>query len=242
MKKIPLLILLCLSCNLFSPTAATAPPPSAQPPVIEATLPPPLPTEEPLATEPPPPPGPTPDIRVFTDPPGNFLIEEEDLNGMYYIPDESGWEGPSTNQDVLEIRGEENGQAYIEATGRVDGIFRCFHRIYDLATVPLELCVHIVRFETVQGASLSMTPAWDFYRVGEKIFITDYPPIGDESIALHYPPEAGDSSVEYWLTFRVRNILVDVTAYGLPGNQDINLLIGVGRKVVENTWDATLSE
>jgi hypothetical protein len=242
MKKIPLLILLCLSCALFSPTDATAPPPPAEPPVIASTLSPPLPTEEQLATEPPPAPGPTPDIRVFTDPPGNFLIEEEDLNGMYYIPEEPDWEGFSTNQDILDIRGEEAGQAYIEATGRVDGIFSCFHRVYDRATVPLELCVHIVSFETAQGASLAMTPAWDFYRVGEEIVITGYPPIGDESVALHYPPEIGDELVEYWLTFRVRNILVDITGYGLPENQDVNLLIGVGRKVVENTWDGMLSE
>jgi hypothetical protein len=241
MKKVSFLILFCLACNLFSPVKPNSQsppdPPATQPPQVAAN-----------PTEPPPGPAPTtapetpPDTRVYTDPLEDFLLEEEDLKGLYYIPDESGWEGLTTNQDILNIRELADAQSYIDATGRVEGQYRCFHKSYERATVPLELCFYIVRFETAQGASLAMTPEWDSYRVGEEIIITDVPPIGDESNALHYPPEPGEEAVEYYVTFRVRNIFVDILGFGLEENIDINNLVGYGRKVFDKINDGTLSE
>lgn len=102
-------------------------------------------------------PSPTPfpmENGVFTGGPDDFLITEAELGGLYTA---DGAGTGSTNMDVLQARAD--GDAYIEATGRIMGWHIQFNRTAAGSTPPY--IVNVVNtYETAEGAQLVLSPEW----------------------------------------------------------------------------------
>lgn len=62
---------------------------------------------------------PTPDVRIITGDPEDYILQKDDLPDKYILP--QGWSSPHLNSEILSARGVEDGKAYLEATGRIGG-------------------------------------------------------------------------------------------------------------------------
>ena len=200
----------------------------------------PTPTFTPTST-----PSPTPDFRVYTEYPEDYLVRKDDLPDSYYHPGGAGWENPTTNSEIIAVRGVEEGKQYIKSTGRIEGYFMCLKRSSISIIAPDELCQWIIIYETAEGASLAQSPEFNSDRTNpEAIQLTNFERVGDESYAYYYEERVsgGNSTVDYILEFRVRNVLVVIGGYGTSEDTDIDYIVSIGKLVLENIEDSMLSD
>ncbi|MEX1249034.1 MAG: hypothetical protein WEA61_11200 [Anaerolineales bacterium] len=91
---------------------------------------------------------------IFTGQPDDFLLTEEELVGAY---EADGAGSGSTNMDLLQARAD--GEAYIEATGRLMGWRIQFNRAGEGDTPPYVVNV-VNMYEHAEGAQLVLNREW----------------------------------------------------------------------------------
>jgi len=100
---------------------------------------------------------PTPDKRIIEIGPEEFLLEKEDLpsEAKYYLPNFT-WISPHRNSEVISGWGKEEGQKYLEETGRIDGWGVYYARGTSIVRAPEEIFHNIIQYRTAEGAQLAM--------------------------------------------------------------------------------------
>lgn len=91
---------------------------------------------------------------VFTSQPDDFMLTEKELGELYEATDAGS---ASSNMDVLQARAD--GDAYIAATGRVNGYRIQFNRTAEGDT-PTYIVNVVNIYETAEGAQLVISRDW----------------------------------------------------------------------------------
>ncbi len=131
-----------------------------------------------------------------------LMMNATDLpsQGKYTIPDVS-WTGEVDNQAVLDAWGAQDGDQYINDTGRLDGWWIEFRRTNDSAVMPREVYDSVAVYRTVAGARLSVQKYAD-HAMQAYTPVADTPQIGDGARAFILRK---NGTVEYDLYFSFRN-------------------------------------
>jgi hypothetical protein len=189
------------------------------------------------------------DSRIIEAEPSVFLLQPEDLpaDAAYFLP-EAGYSGPFHNTEVVSGWGAERGWDYLQRTGRLDGYWVDYVRGVEAAAAPEEFFCNIVKFETAEGALLSLNEYnlvamaipgdahWDF---------VDRPAIrlGDANIILEtreVQPN-GESKIWYRIEFSYRNFVAVVAGWGREDEVQHEFIEAAARTVLEKMRSAPLS-
>jgi hypothetical protein len=144
---------------------------------------------------------------LFTGVPREFALQAEELAGLYTAAD-AGTE--TDNSALLEARAD--GEAYIEATGRISGYRVQFNRSEEVDTPSYVLNVVNI-YETAEGAELVLSREWhaDVWSLLDSGQLTELPAIaGLDAPHIAWVDPNGGVGVE----FVHRNIYVLITAPG----------------------------
>jgi hypothetical protein len=137
---------------------------------------------------------------LFIGVPRDFALQAEELSGLYAAVD-AGTE--SDNTALLEARAD--GEAYLEATGRISGFRIQFDRSEEVDVVNI--------YETAEGAQLVLSREWhaDVWSLIDGGQLTQLPAIeGLEVPQIAWVDPNGGAGVE----FIYRNVYVLITAPG----------------------------
>jgi hypothetical protein len=148
---------------------------------------------------------------LFTGVPRDFALQPEELAGLYTAAD-TGTE--SDNSALLEARAD--GEAYIEATGRISGYRIQFNRSEEVDTPSYVLNVVNI-YETAEGAQLVLSHEWhaDVWGLIDSGQLTQLPDVaGLDTPHIAWVDPNGAAAVE----FVYRNIYVLITAPGDGGD------------------------
>ena len=229
------------------PTATSVPPSLTNTPVptrtptSTATLTPtPLPT--PTLT---PMPSPTPDLRVILTGPKEFLCQKSDLpaEGHYILPD-SGWISPHHNYEIISAWGKEEGQRYLDETGRVDGWWVAYYRSTNNAVLPQYIYCNPIQYKTSEGAHITLTKYNEVaQQKGDYEMLPNPPQIGDETIVFYqnYITDAGIPSKTLIIEFRYRNYVIRIAGDGAEQEVNLEALIPIAQSIFQRLQEAELS-
>jgi hypothetical protein len=176
----------------------------------------------------------TPDMRIIIGEPLNFLPGHEDIPYQYWNPGIASWDSPISNDEIINLLGAEEGRKYINKTTRVLGHKRCLLRSTGNVYFPEVICFKMVFYETIEGASLALSPDWDPLNLyGNEMFIDGLESIGDESYFTYeeHHISGNDYDVNYTVRFRIRNVQVGVNIWGRKGFMDIQFLISLAKMI-----------
>lgn len=122
-----------------------------------------------------------PVTRVFGGHAQDFVLSAEDFPQAYVLVPE--FSGEQSNARVIELRGEEEGKAYIEASNRLDGWVSIFERSSSDSVTPQYVLSHAILFESHAGALAALDPQWnrEFARIKGGI--------SDQLTSERLPPE-----------------------------------------------------
>lgn len=149
---------------------------------------------------------------VFTGAAQDFLLQTEELGGDYAAAD-SGAETP--NSAVVE--GRSDGEAYIEATGRISGYRIQFNRLAEGDTPPY--IVNVVNiYESAEGAQLVLSRDWHqdvWSRIdsGELTLLPEIPGLDVEQLVWQ------DASGSVGVEIVYRNLYIFLTGPSDGGDQ-----------------------
>jgi hypothetical protein len=149
---------------------------------------------------------------VFTGTPQEFLLEQNDLGAEYAAAD-AGTETP--NSAVIE--GRADGEAYVEATGRIGGYRIQFNRASDGETP--NYIINVVNvYESAEGAQLVLNRDWHqdvWSRIdnGELTQLAEIPGIDGQQLV--WQDAAGNVGVE----IVYRNLYIFLTGPSEGGDQ-----------------------
>lgn len=219
---------------LPSPTLTGTPTPTA---TITPTL-----TTVPTDT---PTPTPTPDIRIIDVDPQKFLLKASELpeEGKYYLPG-SDWMSINTNEEIISLRGVEEGRDYVIRTGRVTGWWVEYLRGTRAVEMPEDVYVFVAQYKTAEGAQLALLKynnvetntkyRWRYETVdrglGDKYIVTVYDKI----------TSGGDKDVSYLFEFTYRNYLVEIGLFDLEKYISHDFALLLGEKVLNKLEAAEL--
>lgn len=211
MKILPafLLILFLLSACIPSEQPAPPTPPQTQIAIPTIILVSPTPTLIPTATTIP---SATPDLRVITADPKEFLLSVYDLPlvGKYYLP--KGGLSPLRNSEIIQSLGAKRGEEFIDETGRVDGWVVLYKRGASTRPVPKEIVDTVVMYQTAEGARLSIEKYWDTGLPPDIRTVLSPPLTGDLSLALSLTKR---NAAEFYYYFSYRNFVHRLEVRGL---------------------------
>jgi hypothetical protein len=102
-------------------------------------------------------PDPISDLRVITIDPEKLLCQSENLpiEGQYYIPPDG--KKSSSNEEIINSRGIEDGKDYITATGRVIGWEVQWNINNKSLELPVVIYCSVAQFKTKAGATLGLS-------------------------------------------------------------------------------------
>jgi hypothetical protein len=196
------------------------------------------PTETPTAT---------PDLRVILVESREFLLEKGDLpvDSQYYLPG-AGWISPHHNEEILSGWGNEEGRAYLEATGRVDGWWIHYKRGSQAITAPEQVYHNIIQYETSEGAQLTVTDYNQVLRAPEdgRQMLDEEVDLGDVSVVFVWKEVQSSGKVLVWLALEIsyRNYVSIVQGYGWEDEVRLEFLIEVQQTILDKLAAAELSE
>lgn len=223
-----------------TPNPTDTPQPTATPTDAPTSTPTPAPTTTPV-------PSPTPDLRVITEDPQAFLLTKADLppEAAYYVPG-SGWMSPTSNLEVTLNRGNEEGQEYLQSTGRLDGWVVYFLRGSDRVQAPELVYCNVIQFATVDGARLEV----EEYNYAKRnpdagwMYVTAAPQLGDVSVTMQKVEKQpnGEDKVFYFIELAYRNYEVRVAGYGWADEVQPEFVENVAQTLLARLESAPLSE
>jgi hypothetical protein len=207
-----LLLILSLFVLMLSACGTTGPQPAVPSPTGN-----PIRETSPAASE-----TPAREHRTTAEELAEFLLKPEDLpvEAHYYLPD-SSYTSPYDNTAVVSSWGGEKGWEYLQRTGRVDGYWVEYLRGSEDITAPEEMFCNIVKFETTQGAQLSLTDynlvvidapdgkEWSFVNLPEL-------DLGDTNIILTSKElqDNGENRIWYRIEFTYKSYVGVVAGHG----------------------------
>lgn len=214
--------------NTAEPTTTNTPEPSPTPTST--------PTEVPTLT-------PTPDLRVITIDSKEFLLTKKDLppEANYYLPN-AAWISPHHNYEVISGWGVEEGQIYLERTGRIDGWWVYYDRGTRTVRVPEQIFHNIIQYKTAEGASLSMTTYGT--RVNDPDYTVVDNPVELGDVTVIYLQKVMQSSGEYRVSYIVetsfRNYVSIVAGWGWEKEFDLDDVISIAEIALNKVKAAPL--
>lgn len=202
------------------------------------------PTEPPPVTFVPFSPNPTPNVRIIVEDSKTYLLNQGDLpaNAKYYLPD-SSWINRHTNDEIVGYWGREEGLKYLDETGRIEGWFVSYKRGSNSVIAPEEIYCNIIRYETSDGARLSITKYGTPYRSDEREIINLDLDLGDEYLVSVYREmqSNGKQRVWYRIEFSYRNYVVAVQGWGWNDEVSHDYVYQVALTMLEKLKSASLA-
>ena len=163
----------------------------------------------------------TPDLRIGTTDPKEFLLSVYDLpiGGKYYLP-KNGLT-PLRNREVIQSMGAEKGEQFINETGRLDGWTVRYQRGASNLPLPEQIVDTVVMYQTTEGAQLSIEN-YATLNLSPAIRKILSPPLtGDLSLALSL---TRGSTVEQYYYFSYRNYVHRLEVRGLQSEVTLELV------------------
>lgn len=177
----------------------------------------------------------TPDLRILQGAPPDFVMLNSDLptDAGYYLPN-AEWTGMVPNDKILQEWPPETGQAYLDATGRVDGMFVGYNRSATTVAAPQEMTDSVVIFKTAVGAQLTLTQ-FDTKVAGGYFELTDPPRIGDltRAYTIKLSQPSGGDLVHIGIAFTYRNIYHYIEGNGLENDVTLDYITRAARTVLD---------
>jgi hypothetical protein len=212
-----------------------------------------LPTSTPTASQTPSPsptptltPTPTPDVRVIIGDAEDYILQPSDFPDEYVL--RPGDSSPHLNAEILSVRGQEEGKAYLEATGRIKGWIIWYNRISQTAIAPEWVQSYIVMYKTTEGPAIALGPVWnkDLFediRLGKITRLDDKLDLGDENIVTlkREMQPSGEYYVWYTIEFRYRNVLAEILGQGLESDVRPEYIENLARINLRKLQEAPLS-
>lgn len=220
-----------------SPTFTLTPsetPTVTAPPTETETL-----TPEPTAT-------PTPDLRVIAIEPKEFLLGSDDLpkEAKYYLPN-SNWISPHHNTEIISGWGTEEGKAYLDETGRIDGWVASYKRGTSTVIAPEEIYNNIIQYKTAEGAQIVVTK-YDLIKTnraeGFHYVDRELEDFGDVYVLMERKimQSNGKNRMWYQVSFAYRNYVSTVRGYGWESDIDYDYVEDIARTSLEKLKAAPL--
>ena len=213
---------------LSSSTPSIAPLEASEFPLTES------PTELPTVT-------PIPDRRIILGDPEDYILARQDVPDQYIL--KSGNSTPHLNQEILYVRGVEDGNAYLEATGRIGGWIIRYDLVDSDAIAPLWIRSYVVMYDNVDGPDLTVSPAYDSGY--EDYEVLDVPmDLGEWNLVLRKTERqsSGKNIIWYAIEFIYRNVWAQVMGYGYESKVNHDYLENLARTMLENLQNAPLGE
>jgi hypothetical protein len=175
-------------------------------------------------------PSPIPDTRIAIAEPRKLVLTKADLpkEGDYIIPNET-WSSPTTNNEIIQWRGTDEGSKYLSISGRVVGWSTGFLRRTKGvgAQYPIEIDGDVIQYKSAAGARFVLQDNLDNNSTDYKSFDM---PNGDMAIVYKIPPFtsnpdaslAGTELEGYEVLIQHRNYVIDVTIFGIEGSNQVS--------------------
>lgn len=193
---------------------------------------------------------PTPDLSVIDADPYTFLLKAEDLpkDAYYYLPN-SNWISPHRNYEVVSGWGVDEGRAYLEATGRVDGWWVYYERGTNTVIAPEQIGDNPVLFSTTEGAQILITQFGACVNTDRNRDINFIPvqtdlKIGDlTNICINREMQSsGENKVTMVIEFSYRNVTHNLTGWGWEKEVDLDYLAAIAKTLLEKLEAMPLSD
>lgn len=182
---------------------------------------------------------PTPDIQIIDTDPQKMLCLVEDMpkDGSYFLPRE--WMGINTNTEVIGARGKEEGNEYVNKTGRVTGWWAVYQLSNRSKLLPYQIMCGTYLFKTNAGSDLAQDlyndPAYNQKEVNW-IKVDTLLNIGDKS-AIYINRKidnAGRMNTMYQLNYSYRNMNGTVVIYGFKEEE---VSIEIAKEIAQKMMD-----
>ena len=190
---------------------------------------------------------PTPDLNILTADPQEFLLKLEDLppGAGYYIPfylHISDGLAPYSNKNVLADLGPTTGQAFIDATKRVDGWRVIFHHKIVVQGMPEEIACEVARYQTIKGARMAVmgTTLIGWQPVDKNIEVGDVHQVFSNA-AMYTDGTRARPMLWYAITFSYRNFSVFIRMWGWSDGYNFGFVEQLARVILEKMEAAPLS-
>jgi len=184
----------------------------------------------------------TPDMRIIEIPPDDLLLEKDDLpeDAKYYLPGPS-WISPHRNSEIISGWGKEEGLAYLEETGRIDGWIVYFYRGTSTVKAPEVLNHNIIQYETSEGAQIAMNMDSPFLEVEYQIVNDNYN-LGDKTIISKYREmqPSGEYQIIYLVETAYKNYQSRVFGFGWENEFDLDYVIQIAEIALKKLEKAPL--
>lgn len=163
----------------------------------------------------------TPDLRIVTADPKEFLLSVYDLpiGGKYYLPKKGLT--PVRNVEIIQSMGSEKGEQFINETGRLDGWTVRYQRGAGNRPLPELIVDTVVMYQTTEGAQLSIEKYATLNLSPDIRKILSPPLTGDLSLALSLTK---GRTVEQYYYFSYRNYVHKLEVRGLQSEVTLELV------------------
>jgi hypothetical protein len=187
---------------------------------------------------------PTPDLRVITIDSKDLMLSKDDLpaEAKYYLPN-SSWISPHHNYEIVSAWGREEGLAYLEETGRIDGWFVYYKRGTDTIRAPEEIYQNIIQYQSAEGAYITFSKYNNLIRFPDKYkMLNENILIGDSTIVYMWKEmqSNGENRVNYYVESQYRNYLSIVGGWGWEKEFDLDYVIKVAEIAIDKIMAAPL--
>jgi hypothetical protein len=208
-----------------------------------------LPTDTPTPTPtstPTPTASPTPDLRIIADTSDNFMLQADDLppDGKYFLPN-SQWISPHHNSEIVSAWGREDGLAYLEETGRIDGWWVYYARGTRTVRAPEEIFHNIIQYESHDGARVAVVD-YNYVAQGDSEWdlINSDIDLGDVSVALISKEMQSNGKFWVWITIDTsfRNYVSRISGSGWEDDVSLDYVIQIAQIALTKLENAELSE
>jgi hypothetical protein len=184
-------------------------------------------------------PTPTPDVRVIDMAPRAIVLTKDELpqEGKFYLYDET----PHRNSEVVSGWGVEEGARYLDESGRIDGWTKGYARGTTTTRVPEQLDINVILYKAAGGGAYADSVLGV---CAEDWTLIDEPEIGDHaSLCLWKEMQPrGKNYLIYELNLDLRNVRVQLWAYGFEDSFDLEWLLGVADLQIEKLSGLPVSE
>jgi hypothetical protein len=218
-----------LSLSVTLPPTDTPSITPSETPTLSPTV---TPTDTPTIT-------PTPDKRIILGNPEDYILLPIDIPDHYIL--QSGDSTPHLNQEILYVRGTEDGKAYLEATGRIGGWIIYYVLSDPTAIAPEWIRSYVVMYDKVDGPSIVISPEFEFPWEGAEIVNIEMD-LGDWSLVQIKKERqpSGKNLVWYAIEFIYKNVWAEVMGKGFESDINHQYLENLARIMLQKLENAPL--
>lgn len=193
---------------------------------------------------------PTPDTRIIDGQPKDLILTRLDLptEGGYYLRAKR-LVGRYSNEEVIGTWGREQGTAYLNKTGRLDGWFVNYERGLNNPNMPKLVYCRVEKFETSHGADInlreynwSVLPPYnlDMAITEDKLAELDNDTISYISYERHWLDSAADVNMQYIVSATYHNFFISCSGTGYKVDVDPNFIAHLVMIIIDRMKTAPL--